>query len=68
MVRLLPEAARRVDFSWRLFRPWVLQSRLADCRMCPSRRSVTCRYPDMEISEIVQLPSSFLPATKVIRY
>lgn len=64
----LPEAVRTVDFPWSLFKPWVLRSRLTASRMRLLRGSVTCRYPDIKISEIVQLPSSFLLATKVIRY
>lgn len=67
MVRLVLDAVRMVDFPWSLFKPWVLQRRLTASRMGLSIRSITCGYPDIEISEIVQLPSSFLPATKVIR-
>ena len=67
-MRPFPEAVRIVDFSWSLFNSWVLQSLLTAFRMCLLKGSVTCRYPDIEISEIVQLPSSFLPATKVTRY
>ena len=68
ILRQLPEAALIADFPWSPFKPWVLQSRPTASRMCLVKGSVTCRYPDIEISEIVQLPSSFLPATKVIRY
>lgn len=67
-MRLLREAVCAVEFPWSLFKPWVLQSRLTAARMWFLRGSVTRRYPDIEISEIVQLPSSFLPATKVTRY
>ena len=57
-----------VEFPRSPFKSWVLQGRPPASRMWLLRGSVTCRYPDIEISEIVQLPSSFLPATKVTRY